>query len=175
MPSFSLLKRIGREFSNSQQSRQQQQQVQEEDRSEAPAERGQPPILQQQNGSAKSPIRPPGAIGDDSAVAGDSDNDSGIGGVGGVGDGSGTVAPSAGNGNMRKERRNSKRDLLLRMIGKPPLTPLRGRAQSQPPTPQRSTTFAVSQPCPLLFQCQAAFQSVQTPVWRQLQFQVEQV
>lgn len=84
----------------------------------------------------------PSLAGDGSAVAEDSDHDSGIGGVGG----NGTTIPAVGTGKVRKERRNSKRDLLLRMIGKPPTTPLRGRTHSQPPTPQRSTTLAVSLP-----------------------------
>jgi hypothetical protein len=138
MPSFSLLKKLGREFSSSQE-RQEQQQVQERDRSEAPPER--PPRLFHQNGSAKS--IGPSLAGDGSAVAEDSDHDSGIGGVGG----SGTITPTVSNGKVRKERRNSKRDLLLRMIGKPPMTPLRGKTQSQPPTPQRSNTLAVSRAC----------------------------
>jgi hypothetical protein len=129
MPSFSLLKRIGREFSNSQQSRQEKQQHQQPQEPEAA------PTVQ--NGGAKSPPPRPRLattnILNGSAVTDDSDLDSC-----GINDGS---SSNTGPGKARKERRNSKRDLLLRMMGKPPLTPLRGRAQSQPAaTPQRSTT-----------------------------------
>lgn len=144
MPSFSLLKRIGREFSNSQQRQEQQQEVQQgQDRSEAPPESLPLPPPIHANGSAKSIGTSPAAIAG-SAVVEDSDHDSGVGGVGGVG-GSGSTTPGGiGEGKVRKERRNSKRDLLLRMIGKPPITPLRGRTESLSPTLQRSTTLAVS-------------------------------
>jgi hypothetical protein len=143
MPSFSLLKRIGREFSNNSQLGRQRQDAQEQERRKQRPE-AQPP-LPQQNGSAK-PVAPAPA-GDGSAVAEDSDHDSGVDGV----SASETTTPlSPGNGKARKERRNSKRDLLLRMIGKPASTPLRGRTQSQPATPQRSTSIAVSQHVSLL-------------------------
>lgn len=125
MPSFSVLKRLGRELSSSRQSRSQQQQPVQRD------------LQEHQDGSAKPSASPSGATGGGAAVAGDSDHDSG--GIGGVG----------GSGRARRERRNSTRDLLLRMMRKPPSTPLRGTTQSQPPTPQRSTTFAVSQRVPL--------------------------
>ena len=161
MPSFSLLKRIV--SGSSQQSRQEKQASQQSKETTQQSQLDSPPPLpvtlpfqNVQNGSAKSLGPSLATTLDGSAVAEDSDHDSGIGGVGGSGNGSNSSSTQiggglgAGNGtaSAKKERRNSKRDLLRSMIGKSPLTtPLRGRRQSQPAAPQGSssaTTFGVS-------------------------------